>query len=493
MRRRWGGLILLAAASAAFGPLPAAELRLHGLFGDGMVLQRDAACPVWGTAEPGREIAVSIAGRKKTATAGADGRWRVELDPLPAGGPHEMTVEGGARLQVRDVLVGEVWLACGGPRMELPLKSSPVRATVSDEQVAKFRLYRVPLREALDPEREVAGAWSARDARAAADFSAVAYLFGLEILDALKVPVGIVQVTAPDGPPELWTSMASLEKNPAARRILFDLRRGKESYEAGVTLHYYETLKAKARGRDPEAVPKPKLPPVPCRIYNGMIAPLAPFGIRGVIFYPTDAQAQEPGLLTATIQGWREDWKRGDLPFGFVQLGRAGDRRDEPEDSWWAEVRAMQEKIAQLPNVGLAMSLDIADPADARPRTQLDVARRLALWAQAQVYGKDVVWSGPIFESVKSEGDRLRLTFKNAAGGLVLGGSGRSGFAVADGFMRYVWAEAKVEGNTVVVWNDRMKWPTEVRYAWADNPRGTLYNKEGLPARPFRTDSWPRR
>lgn len=476
--------------TAAFGPAPRGELKLHGLFADGMVLQRDRDCPVWGTADAGSDVRVSIAGQKKSAKAGADGRWSVRLDPIPAGGPHEMTVEGPARVVVRDVLAGEVWLAAGGSKMELPLKSSQARATVSDAQVGMLRLFRVPARESEAPEREVQGAWRNSSA---AEFSAVAYLFGLELLDQLKVPVGLIQASAADAPPEQWTSMGSLQKTPAGRFIAMNLRRSQESYDAGVTLHYYAVLKAKARGRDPESVPKPPKPDTPCRLYNGMVAPLVPYAIRGALWYPSETHVQDPGLLETTMRGWREDWAQGDFPFGFVQLGRGGARRDEPEDSYFAEFRALQEKTAALPGVGMALGLDIGDPADARPKTQLDVARRLALWARSQVYGKEAVWSGPVFESMKSEGDRLRLKFRNAGGGLVSGSEKLSGFAVADMFLTFVWAEARIEGDTVVVWNDAMRWPTQVRYAWADNPRATLYNKEGLPARPFRTDNWVRR
>ena len=488
-------LVLLLSASAALGIPPRGELRLHGLFGDGMVLQRDAPCPVWGSADPGTEVAVAFAGRRKAATAGADGRWMVRLDPTPAGGPYELTVEGPARLVVRDVLVGDVWLATGGSKMEAPLKSSQARATVSDEQLERLRLFRVAPREEDEPARDARGGWASRDARAAADFSAVAYLFGLEILEKQRVPVGLIQATAPDAPPELWISPAGLAKSPAARTVLMNHRRALENFASATTLHYYAVRKARERGRDPDAIPPPPRPGAPCRLYNGMIAPLAPYALRGAIAHPSESHVQDAGLLGATIEAWREEWGRGDFPFGFVQLGRLGTRAAAPENSDWAEFRVQQERTAALPKVGMVVSLDVGDPADERPRTALDVAQRLALWAQAAAYGRDLVWSGPVFESLKSEGDRLRLRFRNAGGGLVAGGGGLAGFAVADDFMEYAWAEARIEDDSVVVWNEKMKFPTHVRYAWGDNPRGTLYNREGLPAHPFRTDDWgaPRR
>ncbi len=484
-----------AGVEGALGTSPRGELTLHGLFSDGMVLQRDAACPVWGTAEPGSEIAVSIAGQRKTAKAGADRRWSLRLDPLPAGGPHEMTVEGPARLTVRDVLVGEVWLAAGGTKMEAPLKSIRAGATISDAQASRFRLYRVPVRRSETPETDAAGAWTSRDPRATADFSAIAYLFGLELLEQLKVPVGLIQATDADAPPELWTSMGTLERSPAGRRIAFNARRNRENHDASHTLYYYAALKAKERGRDPDLIPKPSaLPPGPCLLYQGMIAPLVPTALRGVLWYPSEAHVQDPELLGAMIQGWREEWKQGDLPFGFVQLGGAGPPADEPEESYRAEVRAIQEKTLSLPNVGMAVSLDLGEPTEGRPRTPVDLARRLALWAEDQVYGKGVVSSGPAFESMKSLGDKLRLTFKNAGSGLTCPDGKVTGFAVADSlFQEYRWAEAKIEGNTVTVWSDKVAWPSEVRYAWGNHPKANLYNKEGFPARPFKTDRFLKR
>jgi sialate O-acetylesterase len=476
----------------AFGDAPRGELKLNGLFGDGMVLQRDVPCPVWGTADPGSEVAVSIAGQRKTVKAGPDGRWSLKLDPLPAGGPHELVAEGPSRVAVRDVVVGEVWIAAGGSKMEVPLKASPTGATLSD--AGKFRLFRVPPRRFEKPQSDVTGTWK-RDPQALADFSAIAALFGLQILEQIKVPVGLIQATDVDAPPQDWISMGALERSPAGRSVAFNNRRNRENFDSSHTLYYYAVLKAKERGRDPEAVPKPTaLPPGPCMLHQGMIAPLIPYAIRGVVWYPSEAHVQEPGLLAAMIQGWREEWKQGDFPFAFVQLGGAGPRADEPEDSYRAEFRAIQDKVQALPNVGMAVSLDIGEPTEGRAKTLVDLARRLSTWAEDQVYGKGVVSSGPVFESMKSLGDKLQLKFKSAGSGLACPDAKISGFAVCDSlFQTFHWAEAKIEGNSVIVWSDKVQWPSEVRYAWGDHPKANLYNKEGFPAPPFKTDSFPRR
>jgi sialate O-acetylesterase len=485
--------ILLLALLAV--PPPRGELRLNGLFSDGMVLQREFPCPVWGTADPDAEVAVAIAGQKKKARAGADGRWSVTLDPILSGGPHEMVVDGPARRVVRDVYAGEVWLVAGGSAMEVPLKSSRARATVSDEQASVLRLCRVPRRESAAPERDVACAWKVRDPQATADFSALGYLLGLELLERLKVPVGLIQVTTEDAPAELWMSMAALSRSPAARMIVMDVRRNRENFDAAHTLYYYQALKARQRGRDPGLIPKPSaLPPGPCLLYNGMVAPLVPYGLRGALWWPSESYVQDPGLLAALIRGWREEWKQGEFPFGFVQLGGSGKRLEEPEESYRAEFRIEEEKALALPNVGMAVSLDFADPADARPKNHLDLARRLAPWAEGRIAGKEVVVSGPVLESKKSLGDRLVLTFRNTGGGLACPDEKVAGFAVADSlFQSWHWAEARIEGDTLTVWSEKVKWPAEVRYAWADRPRANLYGKDGLPARPFRTDTWPRR
>ena len=247
--------------------------------------------------------------------------------------------------------------------------------------------------------------------------------------------------------------------------------------------------------------PQPK-PPVridnhyaPTGLYNGMLAPIIPYGIRGAIWYQGEANAgrayQYRRLFPAMIQNWRQDFGQGDLPFLFVQLANYMATKPEPGDSAWAELREAQLMTLTLPNTGMAVIIDIGDANDIHPRNKQDVGKRLALWALAKTYGQQIVYSGPIYKSMKVDGTRIVLSFDQVGGGLVAGGSEPlKGFAIAAADRKFVWADAKIQGESVVVSSDKVPEPAAVRYAWADNPVCNLYNKEGLPASPFRTDDW---
>jgi len=237
-------------------------------------------------------------------------------------------------------------------------------------------------------------------------------------------------------------------------------------------------------------------PSVPTSLYNGMLAPIIPYGIQGAIWYQGESNAgrayQYRKLFPTMIQNWRQDWARADFPFLFVQLANFMAAKPEPGDSAWAELREAQLMTLALPNTGMAVIIDIGEANDIHPRNKQDVGKRLALWALAKTYGKDIVYSGPLYKSMKVEGDKIILSFDNVGGGLVAGGGEPlKGFAIAGADRKFVWADAKIEGGTVVVGSSKVPEPVAVRYAWADNPACNLYNKEGLPASPFRTDDWP--
>jgi sialate O-acetylesterase len=226
-----------------------------------------------------------------------------------------------------------------------------------------------------------------------------------------------------------------------------------------------------------------------------MIAPLIPYSVRGAIWYQGESNASRASqyrrLFPAMIQNWRQDWRQGDFPFLFVQLANYMAARPEPSDSAWAELREAQLMTLTLPNTGMAVIIDIGDANDIHPRNKQDVGKRLALWALAKTYSKDIVYSGPIYKSMRVEGGKIVLSFDHVGGGLLAGGSMLlKGFAIACADRKFIWADAKIEGNTMVVSSDKITEPVAVRYAWADNPACNLYNKEGLPASPFRTDDW---
>ena len=244
--------------------------------------------------------------------------------------------------------------------------------------------------------------------------------------------------------------------------------------------------------------PRPQSPDSPHRptvLYNAMLKPLMPFAIRGAIWYQGESNAgrayQYRTLFPTMINSWRVNWGIGDFPFLFVQLANFRQTAAQPGESDWAELREAQAMTLSLPNTGMAVAIDIGDADDIHPKFKQEVGRRLALNALAQVYGQDIVYSGPIYKSMSFEGDKIRITFDHVGGGLTAGGKMPEGFAVAGEDKKFVWAEAKIEGNTVLVWSPQVPKPVAVRYAWADNPVCNLYNVEGLPAAPFRTDDWP--
>jgi sialate O-acetylesterase len=465
-----------------------AELKPNALFSDGMVLQRDFACPVWGTAAAGTEVAVEIAGQKKSAKAGADGKWSLKLDPLPAGGPHELKI-GGATL--KDVLVGEVWICSGQSNMEWSVNSS---ANPAEEKAAanhpKLRHFGVKKNPADTPQAEVVGSWKVCSPENVGSFTAVGYYFGRELLKSLDVPIGLIHTSWGGTAAELWTKNELLAGNPELKPLVDDFPKRMKSYETALENHPKAVEKAKAEGK-PEPR-KPSKPMAPSCLYNGMIAPLLPYGIRGAIWYQGESNAsrakQYETLFPLMIKNWREDWGQGDFPFGFVQLANFMARKPEPGESNWAELRDAQTKTLALPNTGMAVIIDIGDEKDIHPKNKQDVGKRLAAWAQAQVYGQSIVYSGPLFDSCKAEGTSIRVAFKHVGGGLVAKGDGLKGFAIAGEDGKFVWADAKIDGETVVVSSPKVEKPAAVRYAWADNPDCNLYNKEGFPASPFRSD-----
>jgi sialate O-acetylesterase len=467
-------LALLLASSA-----PRAEIALHPLFGDHMVLQQGITAPVWGTAAAGEEVTVSIAGQRKSARAGADGRWQVKLDPMKPGGPHEMTI---GTVTLKNVMVGEVWVCSGQSNMEWPVRASKnAPEEIAAAAFPQIRLFTVPKKPADTPQWDVAGTWKECSPESVPGFSAVGYFFGRELHKARNVPIGLIHTSWGGTAAELWTSRRVLEADPEFKPMI-------EQYEARMKAFAEASEKAKAEGKAP-----PKKPgPGPAQLYNGMIAPLLPYAIAGALWYQGESNAgrakQYQKLFPAMIRNWRDDWGQGDFPFLFVQLANYMKRKPEPAESHWAALREAQTLALSLPKTGMAVIIDIGEEKDIHPRNKQDVGRRLALAARHVAYGEDLVYSGPMYDSMKVEGNKARISFKHAGGGLEARGGKLAGFSIAGEDKVFAWAEARIEGDTVVVWSDKVEKPAAVRYGWADNPECTLYNKEGLPAGPFRTD-----
>ncbi len=464
---RLSARVISALAFIAFAGVARADVKVPALFSDHMVLQQGIDAPVWGTAAADEEVTVSMADQKATAKADAAGKWMVRLKPLKVGEPVELTIEGKNKIVIKDVLAGEVWIASGQSNMEFSARSSnmtPEEKAAAD--LPKLRMFTVHKAKLTAPTTDLIGTWVVCTPQTVDGFSAVGFYFGRDLHKALGVPVGIIHTSWGGTPAQAWTNRATLESTP-----------GLEGY-------------AKAEiGQGREA----KSANDPTSLYNGMIAPLVPYGIKGAIWYQGESNAGNPTeyrtLLPAMIAGWRKAWGQGDFPFGIVQLANFQAVKPEPGESNWAALREAQAMTAAQPHNGLAVIIDIGDTNDIHPKNKRDVGKRLGLWALASVYGKDIPFSGPLYESHEVKGSAISVKFKYVEGGLeAKGGEPLKGFAIAGQDGKWVWADAKIEGDRVVVSSAKIEKPVAVRYAWADNPVCTLYNKAGLPAVPFRTD-----
>jgi sialate O-acetylesterase len=442
----------------------AAEVKLANLFGDGMVLQRDTAVKVWGTAAPGENVRISVAGKSASGVADAAGNWIVALPPEKAGGPHELKVEGANELRVHDVWFGEVWICAGQSNMQVPL----VNATGGEREVGKLgplglRLFQVAETPAASRARDVTGRWSICRAEDAKRLSAVAYFFISDLAADLKVPVGLIQAVAGGTPAETWTDVDVMKEDPALEPS---------------RLRAARKLRSKPGG-----------------LFNGMIAPLAPYAVKGVIWYQGESNtgfaAQFRLLFPALIKSWRRAWSRDDLPFLFVQLPGAGEPAAEPGPSEWADVREAQAQALSLPATGMAVAIDVGD-VDLHPPRKREVGERLARIARARVYGETkVVDRGPTFAGMTKENGAIVLRFEHVEGGLKTPkGEKPAGFTIAGDDHRFIGAEARIEGDRLMVKSASIPAPVAVRYGWADNPTCNLFNGAGLPAAPFRTDDW---
>jgi sialate O-acetylesterase len=483
------------------------EVRLPAVIGENMVLQQGRELPIWGWAAPGEKVTVTLAGTSRSAEADADGAWRVRLPAMQAGGPHEMTVAGGENtITLRNVMVGEVWLCSGQSNMFWEVRrSADAEQEIADANYPDVRLFSVTKKTAEQPLQDVRGRWSECDPNTVADFSAVAYFFGRELLKNIHVPIGLIHSSVGGSAIELWMPREVLMADPEFWAAVAKYEEGLESYQAKKVKQYEEALakwqteaeQAKAEGKElPQEPSPPKPPPKGSVFYNGMIHPLAPFAIAGVIWYQGETNVGKAELYArlfpAMIASWRGLWGQGDFPFLFVQLANYKPRQEAPADSDWARLREAQLKSLSVPRTALAVAIDLGDANDIHSANKQDVGRRLALAAMGTVYGKEIVFSGPIFSGMEIRGDEAVLSFNHIGSGLVAHGDALAGFAVAGADGKFFWAQARIEGDQVVVFIADVPQPVAVRYGWADNPECNLYNQEGLPASPFRTDDWPR-
>jgi sialate O-acetylesterase len=497
--------MLLAGSGAAL-----ADIKLPAIIGDNMVLQQGGKATIWGWADPDEEVMVGVSwhSMKWAVTADKDGKWSFKMNPPKVGGPYEMTLTGKNSITIKNILVGEVWVASGQSNMQMSVQSSNnAEQEIAEANYPKIRLFYVKRTVADKPQSDCEGSWVECSPETVPGFSAVAYFFGRYLHKELDVPVGMIHTSWGGTPAEAWTRREVLEEMPECAPILkryadavANYPKAKEEYEKKLAEWKEAAAKAKAEGKNPPRRPRepfgPGNPHAPAGLYNAMIAPLIPYGIAGVIWYQGESNAgrayQYRTLFPNMIKNWRKDWGLGQFLFLFVQLANFMQTKPEPGDSAWAELREAQLMTLALPNTGMAVIIDIGEADNIHPKNKQDVGKRLALWALANTYGKKLVYSGPIYKSMKIDGNSIVLSFDHVGGGLVAkGGEELKGFAVAGVDKKFVWADAKIVGDTVVVSSDQVAEPAAVRYAWADNPVCNLYNKEELPASPFRTDDWP--
>jgi sialate O-acetylesterase len=481
----------LAVLVGTAGAVARAEVKLPALFSDHMVLQRDQPAKVWGWATPGEEVKVQIAGQTKTAKTADDGSWSVQLDPLPAGGPHTLTIAcADSTRTIQDVLVGEVWICSGQSNMQWDINATyDADLEALTAKSSAVRLISVPQVGTQELKNDFDGKWEIATPETVRSFSAVGYLYGRQIHETLGVPVGLIDDAWGGSAAEAWVRRDILEKDPKYADLIKGWQGMEAAYnDAATPADKKKQLEGQMRGNAR-----------PGNIYNGVLKPTIGYGIRGAIWYQGESNAgrayQYRDLFPLMIQSWRDEWGIGDFPFFWVQLADFMAEKPEPGDSAWAELREAQTMtLSRLPNTGQAVIIDIGEGKDIHPRNKLDVARRLARWALATVYGVNIPYQSPTYKSMKVEGNKVVLTFDHVGSGLsTFDVDEARGFAVAGEDKAWHWAtSAKVTGaDTIEVSCDKVSAPVAVRYGWADNPVVNVYSKEHLPLTPFRTDDWP--
>lgn len=436
---------------AVFSVLPdsnvRADVRLPAVLNSHMVLQRDMPVPVWGRADPGEDITVSIDGQKSTTSADNDGRWKTVLPAMKADGrTHTLTVSGKNTITLEDILVGDVWVGSGQSNMEWQLRNTQGSAeAIAAAKHPELRLFHVKKVQKPKPadDVEVTSPWTRCTPEAVPAFSAVLYYFGRRIHEETKVPVGLINSSWGGSPIEPWTVTDS-----------------------------------KSGG-----------------MYNGMIAPLQPFPIRGAIWYQGETNVLGKngmayfGKMKDLIEGWRSTWN-SELPFYFVQIAPWSGRYEPGQlpALWEAQVASLK-----IPRTGMVVTTDLVDNiADIHPRNKLDVGERLARWALAKTYGRqDIIYSGPLFRSMEVDGDSIRIEFAHVADGLKSrDGEPLTEFQIAGEDGAFVDAEAKIDGRSVVVSSEKVAQPKHVRFGWHKVANPNLVNSEGLPASPFQSNNW---
>jgi len=492
-----------------------ADIKLPVVISDNMVIQENAEIPIWGWASAGEQVTVSILSQKHTAYADANGQWRVVLEPLTSKLPLEMKVQGKNTVTVQNILTGEVWLASGQSNMEWSLALSlNAEEEVKNAEYPAMRFFRVPSIPADELAADCNGRWVVCTPKVAGGFSAVAYFFGRYLHKELNRPVGMIESPYGGTVIEAWMSDKSLRSTPDYTAIMNRYNVDANKYKEFAARHR-QKLEQWQKGKNADIndnkpiPPKPEMPieetvllrNYPSRLFNAMINPLIPYSIKGVIWYQGESNAlagrsyQYIRLFPAMLDDWRNRWGY-DFPFYSVQLTSFANNAGQSDDSNnpdWAEFRDIQLKMSLLKKSDMAVTVDVGEPNNIHPKNKQEVGRRLAIIALAKTYGKNIVCSGPVYDSMEVSGEKILLAFKQADGGLVVKGKGLDEFMICGGDWKFVKAKAQItDSNHIMVYSEQVEKPIAVRYGWRRCPINcNLYNAAGLPSSPFRTDNQP--
>ncbi len=484
-----------------------AEVRPNPLFSDNAVLQQGAEVPVWGTARDGESVTIEFQDQK-VATTAADGKWMVRLKNLKPGGPFAMAILGDNRITLKNLLVGEVWLCSGQSNMEWALsKSDGGEEAIAGAANPMLRMCRVPHNVRMTPQSEVKVKWEESSPVTARNFSAIPYWFASKLQKELGVPVGVINNSFGGTTIESWLSSETLKSGPWPQDKNTDVLQAKADYDRRVEevrpiQGKYDTEKAAALAAK---LPAPPRPPElfsefkgPTTLWNGEMVPLFPYRIRGVAWYQGESNAYVgradtyKDLLPRLIQDVRSGFEQPELPFVLFQIARNRKWQTDPnEPSGVAEVQEAQLKTALgTAHASLIVTTDMGGPDVHYPGKE-PVADRAVKAALSLAYGREVRSSGPLLRTAEFKRGMAIIRFSHAEGGLRAKGGKLSGFVIAGADRKFVFADAKIEGDAVVVASPQIADPVAVRYSWADLPEVNLFNQDGFPASPFRTDEWP--